>query len=53
MNSGSDVFGNLTGTDAHGNADDKNIQGERPKDIHGNVAKDIFGNEIGSQNEEE
>ncbi len=40
-----DIFGNITGTNIQGNPADENIQGERPKDEHGNVKKDIYGNE--------
>lgn len=43
-----DIFGNPTGTDVQGNTDDKNAQGERPKDGQGNAPKDIYGNEGGS-----
>ena len=48
---GKDIFGNLIGTDAQGNPDDKNSQGIRPKDSEGNTAKDIFGNETESKPE--
>ena len=47
---GRDVFGNLIGTDVQGNPNDKNAQGNRPKDVQGNPPKDIYGNKIGSEN---
>lgn len=47
-NAGTDIFGNLIGTDVQGNPNDKNAQGERPKDAEGNPPKDIFGNETNS-----
>ena len=51
MTGGKDIFGNPTGTDAQGNTDDKNAQGERPKDGQGNAPKDLYGNETGSDAE--
>lgn len=52
MSGGKDIFGNPAGTDAQGNTDDKNAQGERPKDGHGNPPKDIYGNETGSESDD-
>lgn len=45
MTGGKDIFGNPTNTNSQGNTDDKNSQGERPKDGSGNPPKDIYGNE--------
>ena len=53
MTGGKDVFGNPTGTDVQGNTDDKNSQGERPKDGAGNAPKDIYGNESGTEGDKE
>ena len=49
MTGGKDIFGNPVGTDSQGNTDDKNSQGERPKDGQGNPLKDIYGNETGEE----
>ncbi len=46
-----DIFGNLINTDAQGNTQDKNAQGERPKDGQGNGPKDIYGNETDPKTE--
>jgi hypothetical protein len=32
------------GWDVQGNPDDKNVQGNRPRDGQGNEGKDIYGN---------
>ena len=47
--SGKDIFGNVSGTNVHGTANDKTIHGGREKDVHGRPMHDIFGNATGEE----